>query len=88
MFMIHIDNMGWLTSLFFAESGTDYNIAKDFGQVKIETTNMEYQALGLSVSPNYNITKLKYRGLYTWFFNSSDELAKYFLSKESNNRHR
>ena len=35
MFVNHIENMGWITSLIFAKSGTDYNIAKDFGQVKI-----------------------------------------------------
>ena len=29
--------MGWITSLIFTESGTDYNIAKYFVQVKIET---------------------------------------------------
>ena len=31
MFMNHIKKMGWITSLIFIESGTDYNIAKDFG---------------------------------------------------------
>ena len=29
MFMNKIENMGWLTSLVFSESGTYYNIAKD-----------------------------------------------------------
>ena len=42
MFMNHIENMGWIISLIFNESGTDYNIAKDFGQVKIETIETDY----------------------------------------------
>ena len=54
MFMNHIKNMGWITSLVFAESGTDYNIAKDFGQVKIET---DYQALEISTLPTDNNKK-------------------------------
>ena len=45
MFMNHIENMGWITSLIFTESGTDYNIAKYFGQVKIDTVEIDYQAL-------------------------------------------
>ena len=88
MFMNHIKNMGWLQFLVFAESVTDYNIAKDFGQVKLETIKTEYQALDLCTSPNDNIKKLKYRGLYTWLFNWSDELAQDFLAKESDNHHR
>ena len=31
MFMNHIENMGWFTSLVFTESGTYYHTAKDFG---------------------------------------------------------
>ena len=45
MFMNHIKNMGWIKSLVFNESGTDYNIAKDFGQVRIETLERDYQSL-------------------------------------------
>ena len=88
MFMNHIKNMGWLTSLVFTESGTDYNIAKGFGEFKIETIKMEYQALELSTSPNYNIKNLKYRALYTWIFNSSNESAQCFFAEESDNRRR
>ena len=55
MFMNDIKNMGWLTSLFFTKSGTDYNVAKDFGLIKLETIETEYQALELSTSPNNNI---------------------------------
>ena len=88
MFMNHIKNMGWLTYLVFAESGTNYNIAKYFGQVKLEMIKTEYQALELLVSPNDNITKLKYCGLYPWLFNSSHESAQYFLSEEINNHPR
>ena len=36
MFMNHIKNMGWITSIVFTESGTDYSIAKDYGKVRIE----------------------------------------------------
>ena len=88
MFMNHIENMGWITSLVFTESGTDYNIAKDFGQVKIETIEIDYQALEIATQPTDIIKKLKFRGLYTWLFNSSDESAQYFLAKESDNHHR
>ena len=45
MFMNQIENMGWITSLVFTESGIDYSIAKDFGQVKIETIEIDYQEL-------------------------------------------
>ena len=45
MFMNHIKNMGWITYLVFTKSGTDYNIAEDFGQVIIETIEVDYQAL-------------------------------------------
>ena len=37
MFMNHIKNMVFLTSIVFTESGIDYNIAKDFGQFKLDT---------------------------------------------------
>ena len=50
MFMNHIKNMGWITSLIFTESGKDHNIAKYFGQVKIETIETDYQVLEISTS--------------------------------------
>ena len=43
--MARIENMVWITSIVFTESGTDYNIAEDFGQVRIETIEIDYQAL-------------------------------------------
>ena len=43
--MNQIKNIGWITSLVFTESGTDYNIAKDFGRVKIDTIETDYQDL-------------------------------------------
>ena len=88
MFMNHIKNMGWITSLIFTESGTDYNNAKYFGQVKIETMETDYQAQEIATQPTDNIQKLKFSGLYIWLFNSSDESAQIFLAKESNNHHR
>ena len=88
IFMNHIENMGWITSLGFTKSGTDYNIAKDFGQVKIETIETDYQALEIATQPTDNIKKLKFCGLYTWLFNLSDELAQDFLAEESDNYHR
>ena len=45
MFMNHIENMGWITSLVFTESGTDYNIAKNFGKFRIYTIDSDYQDL-------------------------------------------
>ena len=63
MFMNHIENMGWITSLIFTESGTDYKIAKDFGQVKIETIETDYQALEIATQTTDNIKKLKFHGL-------------------------
>ena len=87
MFMNHIENMGWITSLVFTESGTDYNIAKDFGQVKVETIETDYKALEVATQSTDNIKKLKLRGLYTWLFNSSNESAQDFLAEESDNHH-
>ena len=86
--MNHIMDTGWNTSLVFTKTGTDYNIARDFRQVKIETIETDYQALEIATQPIDNIKKLKFCGLYTWFFNSSDESAQVFLSEESNNHHR
>ena len=51
MVMNHIINMGWIISLVFTESGTDYNIAEDFGQVKIDTIETDYQALEIATQP-------------------------------------
>ena len=85
MFMNHIKNMGWITSIVFTKSGTDYNIAKYFLQVRIETIETYYQALEISTLPTDNIKKLKFRCLYTWIFNSSDKSAQDFLAKKSNN---
>ena len=85
MFMNHIENMGWITSLVFNKSGTYCNIAKDFGQFIIETIETDYQALEISTLPTDKIKKLKFRGLYTWIFNSSGESAQDSLAKESNN---
>ena len=45
MFVNHIKNMGWIIYLDFTESVTDYNIAKEFVQVKIETIDTDHQAL-------------------------------------------
>ena len=87
MFMNHIENMGWITSLVFNESRIDYNIVKDFGQVILETIETNYQALKISTLPTDNIKRIRLRGLYTWLLNSSDELAQYFLSEESENHH-
>ena len=87
IFMNHIKNMGWITSLIFTESGTDYNITKDFGQFKIEALETDYQALEIATQPTDDIKKLKFRGLYTWLFNSSNESAQDFLAKESDNHH-
>ena len=58
------------------------------GQVKIETIETYYQALKIATQTNDNMKKLKFRGLYTWLFNSSDESAQYFLAEESHNHHR
>ena len=55
MVMNHIENMGWITILIFTKSGTDYNVAKDFGQVKIETIETDYQALEIATQPTDNI---------------------------------
>ena len=83
MFMNHIKDMRWLTSIFFTEPGIDYNTANDFVQDKQETIDTEYQVLELAISLNDSIRKLKYSGLYTWIFISSDESAQDLLSKES-----
>ena len=40
--MNHIKNIVWITSLFFTESVTDYNLAKDFEPVRIETIETDY----------------------------------------------
>ena len=42
MFMNNIKNMGWITSLVFTESGTDYNIANYFRQIIIDTIETDY----------------------------------------------
>ena len=59
MFMNHIKNMGWITSLVFTESGTDYNIAKYFGQFRIEAIETDYQALEIATQPTDNTKKTK-----------------------------
>ena len=43
--MNHIENMGWITSFVFTESGTEYNIEKDFRKFRKETIEIDYQAL-------------------------------------------
>ena len=55
IFINHIKNIGWLTPLVFTESGTYYNTAKDFGQVKLETIDKEYQDLELFTLPTDKI---------------------------------
>ena len=86
--MNHIENMVWITSLVFTELGTYYNIAKAFEQVKIDTIEIDYQALEVATQLTDNIKKIKFRGLYTWLFNSSDESSQDLLAKEINNHHR
>ena len=63
MLMINIENMGWITSLVFTESGRDYNIVKDFGKVRLETIETDYQDLEISTLPTDNIKRLKFRRL-------------------------
>ena len=70
------------------ESGRDYSIANDFGNVKLDIIEIEYQALELATSTNDTITKLKYRGFYTRIFNSNDKSAQYFPARESNQHRR
>ena len=82
-----IENMGWITSLIFTESGTYYNIVKVFGQVRIETIETDYQALKIATQSTDNIKNIKFRGLYTSIFNSSEESAQDFLAGESDNYH-
>ena len=67
MFMNHIENIGWIQSLDFTESDIDYNIAKDFGQVRIETMEKYYQALEISTQPIDNIKNRILRSLYLAF---------------------
>ena len=45
IFMNHIKDMGLITCLAFTKSGTDYIIAKDFGQYIIEMKEKYFQAL-------------------------------------------
>ena len=47
----------WAGSLVFAESGTYYNIVKDFGKVRLETIETEYQAHEISTLRTENIKK-------------------------------
>ena len=49
--------MSWLTSLVFTESVTYYNTTEDFGQVKLEKTEIEYQDREISTLPTDNIKK-------------------------------
>ena len=58
--LYHIKNMGWIASLIFTESGTDYTIAKYFGQVKIEMIEIDYQGLEIATQPTDIIKKLKF----------------------------
>ena len=88
MLMNHIENMGWITYLIYTESSTDYNIAKDFGQVRLETIETYYRDLEISTLPTDNIQKLKFLSLCSWIFGSSNESDQYFLAKERNNRYR
>ena len=81
IFMSHIENMGWITSLFFIKPGTDYNIAEYFGLVIKETIEIDYQTLEISTQRTDNIKKLKFRSLYTWIFNSSDKSTQDLLAK-------
>ena len=78
MFMNRIKNIGWFTYLVFTYSGINNIIAKDLFPVKLEMIETEYQAPKISISPNDSITKLKYCGLYTWLFNSSEKSAQNF----------
>ena len=87
IFINHIEDMGWMTYLVFTKSSTDYNIAKDFGLVKIEKVETDYQALEIATQPTDNIKKLKLCGLYSWRLNSSNETAQDFLAEESENYH-
>ena len=87
MFMNHIKDIDWIKSPVFTKSATDYNIAKDFGQVRLDTIQTDYQALEISTLPTDNIKKLKFRGLYTWLLKSSNESDQDFFAKESDNNH-
>ena len=63
IFMNYIENMGWIISLVFTKSGKDYNIAKDFGQVRLDIIETYYHAPEISTQSTDNIKKLKFRGL-------------------------
>ena len=75
--------MGSIASLVFTESGTYYSIAKGFGKLIIDTIGTYYQALETSIQSTDNIKELKFRGLYTRLFESSNELPQDFLAKEA-----
>ena len=45
----------------------------------------DYQALEIATQPTDNIKNIEFCGLYTWLFNSSDESAQDFLTKEIEN---
>ena len=72
LFMNYIENMGWITYLFFTKSGTDYNIAKHFVHVRIETIETDYEDMEIATQPTDNIKKLILCGFYTWIFNLID----------------
>ena len=83
MFMNHIENMGWITSLVFNESGTDYNIAKDFGQVRIETTKTDYQALEIATQPTDNIKNSNSAASTLDFSTQVTNRLKIYLAKKA-----
>ena len=87
MLMNHIKNMGLIPSRFH-QIRHILQHCKGFGQLKKETIATNYQVLEIFTQPTYNIKKIKFRGLYTWLFNSSDESPQDLLAEESDNNHR
>ena len=83
MIMNHIQNMGWIIFLVFTESGTDYNIAKDFGQVIIETIEIDYQSLKIFTLPTDNIKNSNYVASTLVFSNQATSRLKISLPKKA-----
>ena len=83
MFMDYIENMGWITSLVFTKSGTDYNIAKDFGKFRIEMIDTDYQDLEIATQPTDNIKNSNSTASTLGFSTQATNWLKIYLPKKA-----
>ena len=89
-FLNHIDNMGWQDIMNYNVNNVATDLSTNFGEVPIGDIE-QFRTATAALPPNdaaANVTRLKFKGMYTYLFNSIDKDSKRHLTLNVDTHHR